>query len=106
MTKLKIFKSNAHLQAINKTHAMFQKVRNKIVAVLTKYPLVVHVSELPNYDLYPYSTQATNPPNHQESINFRIRLDSWRIVKFSIVGHPEHEKKHLLAFLSTFWHPC
>ena len=23
-----------------------------------------------------------------------------------IVGHPEPEKKLLLAFLSTFWHPC
>ena len=23
-----------------------------------------------------------------------------------IVGHPEPEKKNLLAFLSTFWHPC
>ena len=23
-----------------------------------------------------------------------------------IVGHPEPEKKILLAFLSTFWHPC
>ena len=23
-----------------------------------------------------------------------------------IVGHPEPEKKVLLAFLSTFWHPC
>ena len=23
-----------------------------------------------------------------------------------IVGHPEREKKNLLAFLSTFWHPC
>ena len=23
-----------------------------------------------------------------------------------IVGHPELEKKILLAFLSTFWHPC
>ena len=22
------------------------------------------------------------------------------------VGHPEPEKKILLAFLSTFWHPC
>ena len=27
-------------------------------------------------------------------------------VIFSIVGHPELEKKILLAFLSTFWHPC
>ena len=25
---------------------------------------------------------------------------------FLIVGHPEPEKKVLLAFLSTFWHPC
>ena len=33
--------------------------------------------------LYPYSRQATNPPNHQESINVRIRLESWRIVNFS-----------------------
>ena len=32
---------------------------------------------------YPYSTQATNTPNHQESINVRIRLDSRRIVKYS-----------------------
>ena len=24
----------------------------------------------------------------------------------TIVGHPEPEKKILLAFLSTFWHPC
>ena len=23
-----------------------------------------------------------------------------------VVGHPEPEKKILLAFLSTFWHPC
>ena len=23
-----------------------------------------------------------------------------------LVGHPEPEKKILLAFLSTFWHPC
>ena len=23
-----------------------------------------------------------------------------------IVGHPEPEKKNLLAFLRTFWHPC
>ena len=26
--------------------------------------------------------------------------------KFQLVGHPEPEKKNLLAFLSTFWHPC
>ena len=25
---------------------------------------------------------------------------------YVIVGHPELEKKNLLAFLSTFWHPC
>ena len=25
---------------------------------------------------------------------------------YVIVGHPEPEKKILLAFLSTFWHPC
>ena len=29
-----------------------------------------------------------------------------RIQKHYIVGHPEPEKKILLAFLSTFWHPC
>ena len=33
--------------------------------------------------LRPYSTQTTNPPNHQELINVRILLDSWRIVKCS-----------------------
>ena len=33
--------------------------------------------------LYPYSAKATNPQNPQETINVRIRLDSWRIVKFS-----------------------
>ena len=32
--------------------------------------------------LCPYFTQTTNPQNHQESINVKIRLDSWRIVKF------------------------
>ena len=37
----------------------------------------------PTYLLYPYSTQTKNPSNHQESINDRIRPDSWRIVKFS-----------------------
>ena len=26
--------------------------------------------------------------------------------KGNVVGHPEPEKKILLAFLSTFWHPC
>ena len=42
-------------------------------------------------------------------------LDFYQILKESIivkylksvvVGHPEPEKKLLLAFLSTFWHPC
>ena len=33
--------------------------------------------------LCPYSTQTTNTPNNQESINVRIRLDSWRVVNFS-----------------------
>ena len=28
------------------------------------------------------------------------------ILKCVIVGHPEPEKEILLAFLSTFWHPC
>ena len=29
------------------------------------------------------------------------------ILKYNlVVGHPEPEKKILLAFLSTFWHPC
>ena len=31
-------------------------------------------------------------------------LVSW--VRCGIVGHPELEKKILLAFLSTFWRPC
>ena len=30
-----------------------------------------------------FHTDHESPPNHQESINVRIRLDSWRIVKFS-----------------------
>ena len=27
-------------------------------------------------------------------------------IYYELVGHPEPEKKILLAFLSTFWHPC
>ena len=34
----------------------------------------------------------------------------WRVTLLKVivllVGHPEPEKKNLLAFLSTFWHPC
>ena len=33
-------------------------------------------------------------------------LLSQNIENQQIVGHPEREKKILLAFLSTFWHPC
>ena len=35
--------------------------------------------------------------SHQDDCNTRMDI---------IVGHPEPEKKILLAFLSTFWHPC
>ena len=31
---------------------------------------------------------------------------SWSSDAGQIVGHPEPENKILLAFLSTFWHPC
>ena len=30
----------------------------------------------------------------------------WLRHSWNIVGHPEPEKKFLLALLSTFWHPC
>ena len=38
-----------------------------------------------------------------KQVTQQIWLDS---VKRFIVGHPEPEKKILLAFFSTFWHPC
>ena len=38
------------------------------------------------------------------SISQYIFVDGlWLVI---LVGHPEPEKKNLLAFLSTFWHPC
>ena len=35
-----------------------------------------------------------------------VTYDCATLATFLIVGHPEPEKKVLLAFLSTFWHPC
>ena len=40
-------------------------------------------------------------------LTFLRYCDPMMIMSFHlIVGHPEPEKKNLLAFLSTFWHPC
>ena len=33
-------------------------------------------------------------------------LSLYKLIIIILVGHPEPEKKILLAFLSTFWHPC
>ena len=52
---------------------------------------------------WPYDSESQiNELRFSESISlsFKMRLTS------VIVGHPEPEKKILLAFLSTFWHPC
>ena len=35
----------------------------------------------------------------------KLRLEHENRIRV-VVGHPEREKKILLAFLSTFWHPC
>ena len=40
---------------------------------------------------------------HNRALQVRL-LDS--LIEYILVGHPEPEKKILLAFLSTFWHPC
>ena len=48
-------------------------------------------------------------------VSYKICLDRYCHIRSSLrcrdciwplVGHPEPEKKILLAFLSTFWHPC
>ena len=39
-------------------------------------------------------------------IRSSISFHTWLCPFSLIVGHPEPEKKILLAFLSTFWHPC
>ena len=44
----------------------------------------------------------TEPLFDPNVINFYNEIN----MKGVIVGHPEPEKKILLAFLSTFWHPC
>ena len=41
--------------------------------------------------------------NYPKYYRFTTRKN---VVPCIIVGHPECEKKILLAFLSTFWHPC
>ena len=33
-------------------------------------------------------------------------MPNCEVATFPLVGHQEPEKKILLAFLSTFWHPC
>ena len=44
---------------------------------------------------------------YAESTPDTIQLKHLYIFNYSdIVGHPEPEKKKMLAFLSTFWHPC
>ena len=42
--------------------------------------LKIHSMQMVNGFNCPYSTQTTNPPKYQESINVRIRLGLWRIV--------------------------
>ena len=32
--------------------------------------------------------------------------NAWFYLSYTIVGHPKTVKKIMLAFLSTFWHPC
>ena len=43
---------------------------------------------------------------HQEQSILNVYNHRKSILKCVIVGHPEPEKEILLAFLSTFWHPC
>ena len=47
-----------------------------------------------------------NLPNNIVLRYIRFMRNLCRAVINSIVGHPDPEKKILLAFLSTFWHPC
>ena len=41
-----------------------------------------------------------------QALAYSFPLEKKKPVRDLIVGHPEPEKKNLLAFLSTFWHPC
>ena len=43
---------------------------------------------------------------HQAGYRCVLPLSSRAVLVALLFGHPEPEKKILLAFLSTFWHPC
>ena len=45
----------------------------------------------------------------QDDFNFEIvnfPFTNGDVPRFLLVGHPEPEKKIMLVFLSSFWHPC
>ena len=50
-----------------------------------------------------YKFYAIKHKNNFSNVNQCIHI---HVALVPIVGHPEPEKKNLLAFLSTFWHPC
>ena len=57
------------------------------------------------YMYYPYTKQTTNPPNHKESINVRIRGELYFFQPIRDVLQFSHEtgKKQLRIFVGFGW---